>query len=64
MVTAAVRFTVAFVWTCAGNDGMKLTERTVGGLIAIELEILTLGFAIDVAVTVTEVPGCVTGGAV
>ena len=72
VVTAAVRFTVAFVWICAGNDGTKPTERTVGGLIVMALELrLTLGFATDVAVIVTEVPvtstevpAGVTGGAV
>ena len=73
-MTAAVRFTVAFVWICAGNDGMKLTERTADGLIAmgvVELLMLTLGSATEVAVivtevavTVTEVPANVTGGAV
>ena len=77
MVTAAVRFTVAFVWICAGNDGMKPIERTVGALIAIgcngfiALVMLTLGSATDVAVIVTKfpetatvVPAGVTGGAV
>jgi len=44
---------------------MKPTERTVDGVIAMGLElILTLGSATDVAVTVTEVPVDVTGGAV
>jgi hypothetical protein len=65
LATAAVRFTVAFVWICAGNEGTNPTERVVDGLIAIGLELrVTLGSATDVAMTVTDVPVDVTGGAV
>ena len=65
LATAAVRFTVAFGWICAGNEGTKPTERTVDGLMVMGLELmLMLGSATDVAVSVTEVPGDVTGGAV
>jgi hypothetical protein len=65
LATAAVRFTVALVATCAGSEGMKLTERVVSGVMAMALELmLTLESATDVAVIVTEVPADVTGGAV
>jgi hypothetical protein len=44
---------------------MNPTERTCEGLIAMGLEVmLTLGSATDVAVSVTDVPVDVTGGAV
>jgi hypothetical protein len=44
---------------------MKLTDGVVFGLIVIGLEaILTLVFAMEVAMSVTDVPGDVTGGAV
>jgi hypothetical protein len=63
--TAAVRFTIVFVWTCAGSEGTKLTDGVVFGLIVIGFEmILTLGSAAEVAVMVTDVPADVTGGAV
>jgi hypothetical protein len=63
--TTAVRFTVAFAATCAGSEGIKLTERVVFGVMAMALELmLTLESATDVALIVTEVPVDVAGGAV
>jgi hypothetical protein len=44
---------------------MKLTVRRVSGVIVMALDvILTLVFATEVAVSVTEVPAVVAGGAV
>ena len=63
--TAAFILTVAFGCTCAGSDGMKLTVRRESGVIVMALDvILTLVFATEVAVSVTEVPAVVAGGAV
>jgi hypothetical protein len=63
--TAAVRLIVPLISICDGSEGMKLTERVVDGAIVIGSElILTLGSATEVAVTVTDVPAAVTGGAV
>ena len=66
LTTAAVRFTVAFVWICAGSEGMKPTEETVvNGLISMGLLelMLTDGSATEVATIVTVV-SVVAGGAV
>ncbi len=61
--TAAFSWIVSFGCSCDGRDGIKLT-RSVSGLIAMGLELmLTLGSAIEVAVSVTDVPTEVTGGA-
>jgi hypothetical protein len=67
--TAALRLTVVLICICDGSDGTKLTLVASGlSVIGFEL-ILTVGSAIDVAVSVTEVVGAVTeeaitGGAV
>ena len=65
LVTDAMKLTVAFGASCAGSEGTKLIERVVSGLIAIGFELMVmLGLATEAAVTVTEVPVVVTGGAV
>ena len=65
LTTAAIRLTVAFGASCAGSEGTKLIERVVTGLIAIGFELMVmLGLATEAAITVTEVPVVVTGGAV
>lgn len=62
--TAAMRLVVAAVCIREGSEGMKFTA-SVSGLMAIGVELMaTLGSAADVAVSVTDVPADVTGGAV
>jgi hypothetical protein len=65
LATAAIRLTAAFGASCAGSEGTKLIESVVLGTIEIGLELrVTLDLATEVAVTVTEVPVVVAGGAV
>jgi hypothetical protein len=63
-VTAAFRFTIAPVCTCAGTAGTKLVESPVAGMIEVVEVVLAVVLAIEVALIVTAVPVAVTGGAV
>jgi hypothetical protein len=65
LATDAFRLTVALGCICDGNEGMKLTESAVSGLMVIGAEVmLRVASAFEVAVSVAVVPGDVTGGAV